>query len=103
MPFAVPTSILIFLWGVASFALVPPLQVRVMAAAADAPNLASSMNIGAFNLGNAVGAALGGAVIAGGLGYPAVSVAGAVAAALGLVLVLVLTRRPAAAGSAVSG
>ncbi|WP_374036403.1 hypothetical protein ACETK8_13755 [Brevundimonas staleyi] len=36
-----------------------------MAAAADAPNLASAMNIGAFNLGNAIGAALGGAVIAG--------------------------------------
>lgn len=95
MPYAVPTSILVFLWGVASFALVPPLQVRVMAAASDAPNLASSMNIGAFNLGNAIGAAAGGAVIAGGLGYPAVSLAGAAAAALGLLLVLILTRREA--------
>ena len=95
MPFAVPTSILVFLWGIASFALVPPLQVRVMAAASDAPNLASSMNIGAFNLGNAIGAAVGGMVIAGGLGYPAVSLAGAVAAGLGLVLVLILTRRDA--------
>lgn len=95
MPFAVPTSILVFLWGIASFALVPPLQVRVMTAASDAPNLASSMNIGAFNLGNAIGAAVGGMVIAGGLGYPAVSLAGAVAAGLGLVLVLILTRRDA--------
>lgn len=93
MPFAVPTSILVFLWGIASFALVPPLQVRVMTAASEAPNLASSMNIGAFNLGNAIGAAVGGMVIAGGLGYPAVSLAGAVAAGLGLVLVLILTRR----------
>ncbi|WP_395944764.1 MFS transporter [Brevundimonas sp.] len=93
MPFAVPTSILVFLWGVASFALVPPLQVRVMTAAADAPNLASSMNIGAFNLGNAIGAAVGGAVIAGGLGYPAVSIAGAIASGLGLLLVLFLTRK----------
>lgn len=96
MPFAAPTSILVFLWGVASFALVPPLQVRVMAAASDAPNLASAVNIGAFNLGNAVGAALGGAVIAGGLGYPAVSLAGAGAAGLGLMLVLFLARRRAA-------
>jgi MFS transporter, DHA1 family, inner membrane transport protein len=95
MPYAVPTSVLVFLWGVASFALVPPLQVRVMAAASDAPNLASSMNIGAFNLGNAIGAAVGGAVIAGGLGYPAVSLAGAVAAGLGLLLVLILVRRDA--------
>ena len=95
MPFAAPTAILVFLWGVASFALVPPLQVRVMAAASDAPNLASSMNIGAFNLGNAIGAAVGGAVIAGGLGYPAVAFAGALAAALGLGLVLILVRRDA--------
>jgi DHA1 family inner membrane transport protein len=93
MPFAVPTSILVFLWGIASFALVPPLQVRVMGAAGDAPNLASAMNIGAFNLGNAIGAAVGGAVIAGGLGYPAVSLAGAVASGLGLLLVLFLTRK----------
>ena len=95
MPFAVPTSILVFLWGIASFALVPPLQVRVMAAAGDAPNLASAMNIGAFNLGNAIGAAVGGAVIAGGLGYPAVSLAGAVASGMGLLLVLFLAGKRA--------
>jgi DHA1 family inner membrane transport protein len=88
MPFAAPSAVLIFFWGVTSFALVPPLQVRVMAAASDAPNLASAMNIGAFNLGNAIGAALGGAVIAGGLGYPAVSLAGAACSASGLALLL---------------
>jgi MFS transporter, DHA1 family, inner membrane transport protein len=89
MPFAAPTAILIFLWGVASFALVPPLQVRVMTAAADAPNLASAMNIGAFNLGNAIGAALGGGVIAAGLGYPAVALAGAAASATGLAALVI--------------
>lgn len=93
MPFEVPTAILVFLWGVASFALVPPLQVRVMHAAADAPNLASAMNIGAFNLGNAIGAALGGGVIATGLGYPAVALAGAAASAVGLVAVVASVRR----------
>lgn len=93
MPFAAPTAVLIFLWGVASFALVPPLQMRVMAEAADAPNLASAVNIGAFNLGNAAGAALGGAVIAGGFGYPAVALAGALASASGLALVLLTLRR----------
>jgi DHA1 family inner membrane transport protein len=85
--------VLIFLWGVASFALVPPLQMRVMTEAAEAPNLASAMNIGAFNLGNAIGAALGGAVISAGLGYPAVSLAGALMAGSGLALVLMLRRR----------
>lgn len=98
MRFAAPSAILIFLWGIASFALVPPLQLRVMSAAHEAPNLASGINIGAFNLGNAIGAALGGAVIGGGLGYPAVALAGAAAAALGLVFTLLMARRrPAAA------
>jgi DHA1 family inner membrane transport protein len=89
-------AILIFLWGVASFALVPPLQMRVMEAASDAPNLASAMNIGAFNLGNAIGAAAGGAVIDAGLGFPAVAIAGAGMAMAGLFMVLVLRhgRRP---------
>jgi len=82
----IATAVIVFAWGVASFALVPPLQVRVMAAAADAPNLASSVNIGAFNLGNAIGAALGGAVIAEGWGYPAVALSGAVASGLGFLL-----------------
>ncbi|WP_295190965.1 MFS transporter [uncultured Brevundimonas sp.] len=95
MPLASVSAVLIFLWGIASFALVPPLQVRVMDAARDAPNLASAVNIGAFNLGNAIGAALGGAVIAGGLGYPAVALAGAGASALGLLMIMLMSRRPA--------
>ena len=95
MPLASVSAVLIFLWGIASFALVPPLQVRVMDAARDAPNLASAVNIGAFNLGNAIGAALGGAVIAGGLGYPAVALAGAGASALGLLMIVLMSRPPA--------
>ncbi|THD66886.1 MFS transporter [Phenylobacterium sp.] len=86
------SAVLIFLWGVASFALVPPLQMRVMAAASDAPNLASAVNIGAFNLGNALGAALGGAVISAGLGFPAVPLAGAATSAAGLAFLILLLR-----------
>ncbi|KQP60047.1 MFS transporter [Methylobacterium sp. Leaf111] len=91
---------LILLWGVASFALVPPLQMRVMAEAGEAPNLASALNIGAFNLGNAIGAALGGLVIDLGGGYPAVSVAGSAMAAVGLAFLLVLRRSRRVAGVA---
>ncbi len=94
--FSLPVAmILLPLWGAASFALVPPLQMRVMDAAHEAPNLASAMNIGAFNLGNAIGAALGGEVIRQGLGYPAVSLAGAAMALAGLAMVLAprLARR----------
>lgn len=73
-------------WGAAAFGLVPPLQMRVMQSAAQAPGLASSVNVGAFNLGNALGAALGGAVISQGWGYAAVPLVGAALAAGGLAL-----------------
>lgn len=88
MRWPLPAAIAILIWGIASFAIVPPLQMRVMEAAKAAPNLASAVNIGAFNLGNAIGAALGGAVIKAGLGYPAISLAGAAMAGLGLLMVL---------------
>lgn len=90
MESAIPAAVLVALWGIASFATVSPLQMRVMEAASEAPNLASAMNIGAFNLANAIGAALGGGVIDAGLGYPAVSLAGATMAGAGLLLLLVL-------------
>lgn len=89
-----PAAVAILIWGIASFAIVPPLQMRVMDAASDAPNLASAMNIGAFNLGNAFGAALGGGVIGAGLGLTVVSLAGAAMAAAALVMLLALRRRP---------
>ncbi|MGU7782798.1 MFS transporter [Burkholderia sp. PU8-34] len=93
------TAVAIVGWGIATFAVVPPLQMRVMRAAAEAPGLASSVNVGAFNLGNAVGAAAGGAAISAGFGYGAVPLVGALVAASGLLLVLVqiaLQRQPKA-------
>lgn len=89
-------AVTLFFWGAAAFAIVPPVQMRVMQAAAEAPGLASSINIGAFNLGNAIGAALGGAAIAAGLGYAAVPVVGGLTAAAGLALVWLGRQRPAA-------
>ena len=84
----------LLVWGIATFAVVPPLQMRVMRAAAEAPGLASSVNVGAFNLGNALGAAAGGAAISAGFGYAAVPIVGAVIAAAGLALVgLQVTQR----------
>ncbi|TCS37990.1 DHA1 family inner membrane transport protein [Paucimonas lemoignei] len=80
-------AIALVIWGAAAFGIVPPVQMRVMQAAAQAPGLASSVNIGAFNLGNAIGAALGGAVISQGLGYASVPLVGAALAAGGLGLV----------------
>jgi DHA1 family inner membrane transport protein len=59
----VAAAITVFVWGIAAFATVPPLQMRVVEKADKAPNLASTLNIGAFNVGNAGGAWLGGLVI----------------------------------------
>ncbi|WLA61250.1 MFS transporter [Bradyrhizobium diazoefficiens] len=83
----------LLVWGAATFAIVPPVQMRVMQAASEAPGLASSINVGAFNLGNAVGAAVGGGVISLGLGYAAIPIAGAVLAGAGLALVWLGARR----------
>lgn len=94
MRWTVPAMATVFAWGVATFALVPALQARIMSVARDAPTLASSINIGAFNLGNAAGAALGGGVIALGIAYPWVSIAGAATALAGLALVLMTARTP---------
>lgn len=76
----------IFLVGALGFATVPPLQKRVLDQAHGAPTLASAVNIGAFNLGNALAAWLGGLVIAAGLGYTAPNWVGAILAAAALAL-----------------
>jgi DHA1 family inner membrane transport protein len=81
----------ILIWAAAAFAVVPPVQMRVMRAASEAPGLASAVNVGAFNLGNALGAAAGGATIAAGLGNVSVALAGAALATAALLLVVAQT------------
>ncbi|MGG6313816.1 MFS transporter [Paenibacillus macerans] len=55
--------ITIFFWGMASFGVMPGLQVRIMNLAKAAPALASTSSHSAGNLGNAMGAFIGGLVI----------------------------------------
>ncbi|NLU66869.1 MFS transporter [Streptomyces sp. HNM0574] len=81
-------AVTVFLIGALGFATVPPLQKRVLDQAAGAPTLASALNIGAFNLGNALAAWLGGLVIAADLGYTSPNWIGAALAASALVLAL---------------
>jgi DHA1 family inner membrane transport protein len=65
--------VFVALLGAAAFATVPPLQMWVLEKAVGAgQSLASSFNIAAFNLGNAIGAWLGGFVIDHGPGLGAV-------------------------------
>ncbi|MGJ7489842.1 MFS transporter [Variovorax sp. ZT4R33] len=87
LPFAigavVPAVLFFGVLGIASFATVAPLQMRVLDKASGAgQNLASSLNIAAFNLGNAIGAGAGGLVIERG---PGLASLGWVAAAITLV------------------
>ncbi|MBD0671808.1 MFS transporter [Streptomyces sp. CBMA156] len=81
-------AVTVLLIGALGFATVPPLQKRVLDQAHGAPTLASAVNIGAFNLGNALAAWLGGAVISAGLGYTAPNWVGAALAASALLLAL---------------
>jgi MFS transporter, DHA1 family, inner membrane transport protein len=78
----ISAELTLFLWAMASFAGIPALQVSIVTFAEDSPNLASTLNIGAFNIGNALGAWVGGLVIGGGLGISFVPLA-ASALALG--------------------
>ncbi|GGT33879.1 MFS transporter [Streptomyces kurssanovii] len=97
-------AISILLIGALGFATVPPLQKRVLDQAHGAPTLASAVNIGAFNLGNALSAWLGGIVIAAGMGLTAPNWVGAVLAAAALVLAVLsafLERRESGGGSRV--
>ncbi|MFJ9575504.1 MFS transporter [Streptomyces sp. NPDC101191] len=79
-------AITLTLIGALGFATVPPLQKWVLDQASAAPTLASAANIGAFNLGNALAAWLGGVVIATGLGYTSPNWVGGLLAASALLL-----------------
>lgn len=74
------------LLGAAAFAIVAPPQASVLHAARGGESLASSLNIGAFNLGNAFGAWLGGLVIDHGAGLAALGPAAALVTFTGLVV-----------------
>ncbi|MDH6594292.1 DHA1 family inner membrane transport protein [Variovorax sp. TBS-050B] len=93
MQFAIgtPVAAVVFvgLLGIAAFATVAPMQLRVLEKAAGAgQNLASSLNIAAFNLGNALGAWVGGAVIDHGPGLRALGWVAALLTLAGLAIAL---------------
>ncbi len=85
-------AVTIFVWGILCFALVSPLQMRVVTEAAQAPNLASTINQGAFNFGNATGAWIGEVVLTAGLPYAQLPWIGAGLAAAGLALAVLSYR-----------
>lgn len=100
LPSPVAAVAVVALWGGFAFANVPPLQSYVVQIARqvspDAVDVASGLNIGAFNLGIALGAAAGGLVVdrAGLVAAPFVG-AGIVAARIGLTRLSGRLERPA--------
>ncbi|WP_022927047.1 MFS transporter [Patulibacter americanus] len=96
--------LLVFLLGAVAFAGATPMQAMAMDVAREAPTLTSAAAQGAFNLGNALGPALGGLAINAGFGYAALGWVGAAIGAVGVALALLFVRlqtRDAAAAAAV--
>ncbi|TFC80204.1 MFS transporter [Cryobacterium sp. TMS1-20-1] len=77
-----------FFIGAAASALSPTIQARLMDVAHESQSLAAALNHSSLNVGNALGAALGGVAIAAGLGYLAPVWIGVALSALGVLLTL---------------
>ncbi|MBV2156559.1 MFS transporter [Kitasatospora sp. SUK 42] len=109
-PHQAPAVAALFLFGAAGFSIIPALQARILAVAAAAPALALSANVSAFNLGNGLGAWLGGETIGLGFDVRAVTLTAALATAAALLLSLLMWARarrdspePAALDAGVAG
>ncbi len=87
------TAIALFLLGAFGFAAVPGMQIRALHFAQEAPTLASGVNISAFNIGNALGAHLGGITITAGLGYASPTWVGGCLAITAILLMVFSVQR----------
>jgi MFS transporter, DHA1 family, inner membrane transport protein len=79
----------VFAMGFSASILVPSLQTRLMDVAHEGQSLAASLNHSTLNIANALGAWLGGVVLAAGYGYEWPSRLGAALAVAGLILALI--------------
>ncbi|MET1005138.1 MAG: MFS transporter [Propionibacteriaceae bacterium] len=89
--------VMAFAIGASNAVLIPSLQSRLIRIGGDAQLIAAALNHSAFNVGNSLGAFLGGAAIAAGFGYVAPTVVGVALATIGFGLILLsfaLERRP---------
>jgi DHA1 family inner membrane transport protein len=80
---------MVFVWGFCFYFIAAPVQLHVVDAASEAPNLAATLIQSGFNVGNALGPYIGGVVLTAGLGYANLPLVGAAIAALGLTVALV--------------
>ncbi|MFS2156566.1 MFS transporter [Pseudomonas sp. Pseusp122] len=84
----IPAAITLFVWGITAFALCPILQLMIIDQAHEAPNMGSTLNQSAFNLGNATGAWIGGLVVGSGVQLTELPWTGAALAMLTLLTAL---------------
>ncbi|GLS84951.1 MFS transporter [Paraferrimonas haliotis] len=89
----------VFVFGVAAFANVPSMQLRVMNHGGDGQELAGTANISAFNLANAFGGFLGGAVLDSQYGAGMIPFAAIVVPLFGLVLIAIANKKEAVIAS----
>ena len=102
LPFALQTPlsamVMMFVWGFAFYFPAAPIQIRVVNAATEAPNLASTLIQSGFNLGNAIGPFAGAAALSAGFRYATLPSLGALLALAGVAIAVwsvVLERRAA--------
>ena len=81
-------AVTVVIWGGVNFAFGSPVQSRVLAWAADAPNLASSLIPTGFNIGIAIGAILGAGLLEAGYGYRSLPLIGAMALVLAVLIAI---------------
>lgn len=77
-----------FLFGVTTFANLPAMQMRVMKFGKQAPELAATANISAFNIANALGGVIGGAVVDSHFGPAALPFFAVIVPLMGLLFIL---------------
>jgi MFS transporter, DHA1 family, inner membrane transport protein len=94
-PFKWPFLAAAFVFGIVSFANVPPMQMRVMKYGNAAPELAATANISAFNVANALGGLIGGAVVDSAFGASAIPFAAAIVPLVALLFILSQERHSA--------
>ncbi len=79
----------VFVVGAAAGSCAPAVQTRLMDVSHDAQSFAAALNHSALNIGNSLGAFLGGLVIAAGFGYLSPAVVGVALAAVGFAILTV--------------
>ncbi|MBZ9672376.1 MFS transporter [Mesorhizobium sp. ES1-3] len=88
-PYPVPMVIAVIVWGGLNFAIGTPIQTRILSWTADASGLAASLIPSGFNIGIALAASLGAAMLNAGYGYRSLPVVGAFAMAVAVIVAVI--------------